>query len=75
MSRFILEYDVELEDVTKNLIYDMCTASMWCDDSVQYCLVDVLEILTKTPNIDCEDLNYLIKLRNEDDVDYIEITN
>jgi hypothetical protein len=74
MARFILEYDVEIEDVTKNLITDWCTSSMSDEygSSIQYCLVDVLDTLNSNIDIDIEDLNYLKELSNEG-VDYIEI--
>lgn len=74
MARFILEYDVEIEDVTKNLITDWCTSSMSDEygSSIQYCLVDVLCTLNLIPNINSEDLNHLIDLNNQG-VDYIEI--
>jgi hypothetical protein len=72
IMRFSLEYDVELSNKTKGFIYDNFNESMVSpnNDSIQYCLVDIIDGLIN--NIDTDDYDTLKEYHSEG-VDYIEI--
>jgi hypothetical protein len=83
MARFILDYDTSLNKETKTIIINNCRASMVSPsgDSVQYCLADVIDFLTKDFTSEhligelddlVEDIEFLNELSSEN-VDYIEI--
>jgi hypothetical protein len=83
MARFILDYDTSLNKDTKTIIINNCRASMVSPscDSVQYCLVDVIDFLTKEFTSEhligelddlVEDIEFLNEISSEN-VNYIEI--
>jgi hypothetical protein len=83
MARFILDYNTSLNKDTKTIIINNCRPSMVSPngDSVQYCLVDVIDFLTKELTHEhligelddlVEDIEFLNEL-NSESVDYIEI--
>lgn len=79
MARFILDYDTEVSRKTKMFMIDNITPSMMspAGDSAQYCLVDLIDVLTSCDQSDMfdvskEDMNTLNQL-NSEGVDYVEI--
>ena len=74
MARFILEYDVALESATKGWLLDNVKVSMVSpnNDSVQFCLEDVIDTMYDLNFGSNDDSKYLKKLLDEN-VNYIEI--
>jgi len=72
--RIVVEYEVNISQTAKDFIKKMCTPSMWCNDTEQYCLEDLLDYIRQEEHEDKfekEDLIELNRLMGED-VSYIE---